>query len=562
MRKFFFIALAWCVSCAYAQVPKWASKARKGIISIITYNKDNKILHTGNGFFVKDNGTAVADYGLFVDAQRAVVIDADGKEHAVDCILGANSIYDVVKFRIKTDKKVEPLALATSPSATGSTVFLLPYASQKDGVPQRGTVDASTKVEGKYTYYTLHLKTGEKNMSCPVANTNGEIVGMIQKSADNKTPDNSYAVDAHFAADLSLTALSGMDYALNSIGIRKGLPENEEQAQVYLMMKASGAPETYSSLINDYVAQFPDSHEGYLRRATFRITQNKDKNQEQYKLADEDIKKAIEVSKRKDDAYYNASKLIFQTVASGISYPEWNMEKALQYIAEAIKLNPLPLYTQTEGDLYFAMKEYVKAYDCYDKVNHSNLRSAESLFSAARTKQLMGDNDNALALMDSTVRSFGDVLTIKAAPYLFQRGQMKAAMGKYREAVADYNEYEKLAPGNASAEFYYIREQAEMQCRLYQQALNDIEKAVGMQPQEVAFIVEQVSLYTRFNQLDKAVEAAQKGLKLDDKNPDLYRMLGFCQLQLKQKAEGKKNLEKAKELGDKNAEDIIKKYAK
>ena len=198
----------------------------------------------------------------------------------------------------------------------------------------------------------------------------------------------------------------------------------------------------------------------------------------------------------------------------------------------------------------------------YDRVNHSELRSAESLFSAARTKQLMGSQDEALALMDSTVAFFGDLLTEKAAPYVFQRAQMKVEAGKFREAVADYNEYEKLVLGKASAEFFYVREQAEMQCRLYQQALDDIEKAVEMDPKQVLYVVEQVALYTRFSQFDKAVEAARKGIALAPDNADLYRMLGFGQIQLKQKEEGKKNLLKAKELGDPNAQTLLDKYAK
>ena len=199
------------------------------------------------------------------------------------------------------------------------------------------------------------------------------------------------------------------------------------------------------------------------------------------------------------------------------------LQRAMQLIEEAIKLRPLPLYVQTQGDLYFGMKDYAKAYECYDRVNHSELRSAESLFSAARTKQVMGANDEALALMDSTVAFFGPLLTEKAAPYVFQRAQMKASIGKYREAVADYNEYERLVLGKANAEFFFIREQAEMQCRLYQQALDDIEKAVEMDPKQVAYIIEQVALYTRFSQFDKAVEAARRGIELAPDNADLYR---------------------------------------
>lgn len=559
MKQILIFIFTLFASLGYAQTPKWVNKAKKAIVSIITYDKDNKIISTGNGFFVKPNGTGVADYGLFDGAQRAVVINSDGKEFPIDCILGANSMYDVVKFRIKTDKEVDFVTLAKEPSPLGSTIYLLPYASQKENTLERGTVDAVTQIEGKYQYYTLHLKTTEKTVSCPITNANGEVIGMIQKSADPNST-TSYALEASFAADLTMNALSRMDYTLNSIGIRKGLPEDEEQAQVFLMMSNSLKPEAYFELINEYITQFPNSQDGYFNRANFYIDNYKD--EEHYKLAEEDIEKAIEVSSKKDDAYYNACKIAYQAVAKNIQYPAWNLEKAMEYIEKAYQINPLPLYIQVQGDIFFAMKDYEKAYTCYDKVNQSSLRSAESLFSAARTKQIMGANEEALALMDSTVNSFGTLLTEKAAPYVFQRAQMKASMEKYREAVLDYNEYEKLTLGKATAEFYYIREQAEMQCRLYQQALNDIEKAVSMDPKQIVYIVEQVALYTRFSQFDKAIEAAQKGLTLAPDNADLYRMMGFSQIQLKQQEEGKKNLLKAKELGDKNAETILQKYSK
>ncbi len=558
MKKLLLATLCMLGLWTHAQTPKWVNQARKAIISIVTYDKDNKIMNNGNGFFVKTDGTAVSDYSLFDGASRAVVISSEGKEYPVDCILGANSMYDIIKFRIQTDKEVDALTLAASPATVGSTVFLLPYASQKEITMERGTVDACTQVEGKYNYYTLHLQTNDKAVSCPITNAEGQVLGMIQKSADANTA-NSYAVDAAFAAELTLNALSRVDPALNSIGIRKGLPEKEDDAQVYLLMSSSMPADDYLALINDYIRQFPNSHEGYLRRASFNMDQ---KDEEHYKMADEDLAKAIEVSTQKDDAYYNVCKLVYQAVANGIQYPEWTLEKAMQCIEEAIKLNPLPIYIQTQGDLYFGMKNYEKAYECYDRVNHSDLRSAESLFSAARTKQVMGANEEALALMDSTVAFFGPLLTEKAAPYVFQRAQMKAALEKYRDAVTDYNEYERLVLGKANAEFFYIREQAEMQCRLYQQALDDIEKAVSMDPKQVLYIVEQVALYTRFSQFDKAVEAAQKGIALAPDNADLYRMLGFGQIQLKQNEAGKQNLLKAKELGDPNAEKLLEKYAK
>ena len=53
------------------ELPKWADKAKKAVFSIVTYDKENKIKNTGNGFYIDNNGTALSDYSLFEDAERA-----------------------------------------------------------------------------------------------------------------------------------------------------------------------------------------------------------------------------------------------------------------------------------------------------------------------------------------------------------------------------------------------------------------------------------------------------------------------------------------------------------
>ena len=107
MKKVLLIlACGIAAQLSYAQAtPKWAGKAKKAVFSIVTYDKDNKIKNTGNGFYINENGTAVSDYTLFEGAERAVIINADSKELPVLRILGANSMYDIVKFNTETDKK-------------------------------------------------------------------------------------------------------------------------------------------------------------------------------------------------------------------------------------------------------------------------------------------------------------------------------------------------------------------------------------------------------------------------------------------------------------------------
>ena len=45
--------LAFCTGTAQT-LPKWANQAKKAVFSVITYNKDNKILNTGNGFYIDE----------------------------------------------------------------------------------------------------------------------------------------------------------------------------------------------------------------------------------------------------------------------------------------------------------------------------------------------------------------------------------------------------------------------------------------------------------------------------------------------------------------------------
>lgn len=106
-------------------------QSTKSRFSVITYTKDNKILNTGNGFYIDEQGTAVSDYSLFKGADHAVIVTAEGKELPITFILGANDMYDVVKFRTEVNKKSEALQPATQASPVSSTVYLLPYSTQK-----------------------------------------------------------------------------------------------------------------------------------------------------------------------------------------------------------------------------------------------------------------------------------------------------------------------------------------------------------------------------------------------------------------------------------------------
>mgnify|MGYP002603662822 FL=1 len=560
------LALFFLVQGSMAQTPKWVEKAKRAVFSVVTYDKNDKMLNTGNGFFVSEDGLALSDFSLFKGAERAVVVTADGKQMPVSRILGANDMYDVIKFRVAiTEKKVPALVVAKTAPVTGADAWMLPYSTQKSIACVSGKVKEVSKVAGEYHYYTLSMQMKDKMVSCPVMNAEGQVFGIAQKSSGLDTITTCYAAGAAFAMAQKINALSLGDATLRSIGIRKGLPETEDQALVYLFMASSQmSGDDYGKLLDDFIAQFPNNADGYLRRANYYIAKGKD-DQSWYDKAVDDFNRALKVAQKKDDAYYNIGKMMYsyQLSKPEKTYKDWTYDTALENVRQAIAIDPLPVYIQMEGDILFAKQDYAGALAAYEKVNASNLASPATFFSAAKTKELMkSDPKEVLALMDSCIARCPQPITAELAPYLLERAQMYMNNDQARNAMLDYDAYYKAVNGQVNDLFYYYREQAALKARQYQRALDDIVKAVELSPKDLTYRAEHAVVNLRVGRYEESMKILNEILKDEPKYGEAYRLLGLCQIQLKKTDEACGNFNKAKELGDPNVDELIKKYCK
>mgnify|MGYP000835972471 FL=1 len=549
-----------------AQTPKWVEKAKRAVFSVVTYDKNDKMLNTGNGFFVSEDGLALSDYTLFKGAERAVVITSEGKQMPVGLILGANDMYDVIKFRVAiTEKKVPALIVAKTAPAVGADAWMLPYSTQKSIACVTGKVKEVSKVAGEYHYYTLGMQMKDKMVSCPVMNAEGQVFGIAQKSSGIDTVTTCYAAGAAFAMAQKISALSLGDAALKKIGIRKGLPETEDQALVYLFMASSSlSGDDYEKLLDDFIRQFPANADGYLRRANYYAAKGKD-DQAWYDKAVADFNQALKVAQKKDDVYYNIGKLMYayQLSKPEKTYKDWTYDTALQNVRQAIAIDPLPIYIQMEGDILFAQQDYAGALAAYEKVNASNIASPATFFSAAKTKELAkGDPKEVVALMDSCIARCPQPITADFAPYLLERAQMNMNAGQPRNAMLDYDAYHTAVKGEVNDVFYYYREQAALKARQFQRALDDIVKAIEMNPTDLTYQAEHAVVNLRVGRYEEAIQILDNILKADPKYAEAYRLLGLCQIQLKKTDEACGNFKKAKDLGDPNVDELITKYCK
>ena len=256
--------------------------------------------------------------------------------------MGANDLYDVIKFKTGVNKKSATLDPAVQGGKTGEQIYLLPYSTQKSVEGQTGTITKVDTISNESLYYTLNMKTTEKTVSCPIMNAEGQVIGMLQKNTEADSPE-SYAIGISFVKGLSISALSGTDMALNSIGIKKGLPEDESQALVYLYISSSQLNgEDYLELLNDFISRYPNNMEGYLRRASFYLSQ-----EGRGADAEKDLKEMFNVATKKEEAHYNAAKLLYDynlSLGEKQPYSDWNFDKALKEINEAVALAPEGLY--------------------------------------------------------------------------------------------------------------------------------------------------------------------------------------------------------------------------
>lgn len=556
MRRTLICIMAALALCAAQAQPGWVKKAAKAVFTLKTFDADGNLIASSNGFFVGEQGEALSSFAPFKGAARAVVIDTKGNEMPVASIIGANSTYDVAKFRVEA-KSTAPLAIAAANAAEGSAVWLLPYSTKKSPDCIEGRVSKIETFQGSYAYYTVGMKGIENSVSCPLFNANGEVIGLIQQPVDAKDTTN-YAVSAAFANSLKTNGLSINDATLNSTSIKKELPDELNQAVLTLYVADSVLDSAaYAATVNDFIAKFPNAADGYISRAQLSV------GAQDYAAADADMQQAIKVADKKDDAHFNYAKLMYQKLmfADAKPYDKWTFDAAAAEARAAYDINKVSLYRQLEAQIRFAQKRYDEAYSIYSELLGGDMRNAETYFAAARCKEMMSDTTAMLALLDSAVNTFSKPYLKSAAPYILARAQALLSMKEYRKAVVDFNEYEKLMPTEVNANFYYIRARAEIDGHIYQAALNDLATAIGKDPKNTLYYCEKASLEIRVNLFDDAIKTAGQCIAVDPKLGEGYMFLGLAQCLKGDKATGRQNLQKAKDLGDTQAQELIDKYA-
>lgn len=548
-----------------AQVPKTLKQVRNATYTVRTYDADGNALRTGRGFFVP-GGDFITSYALLPHCAKAEIVDSKGRSYAISKVMGASDTYDVVRLQTAPVKKRVSAPTDTTAAMEHTSLFLPALGKEKKVHDEWLKVVNTEQVAGGYAYYTLQHAGAEALSHRPLLDTSGNVVAIVQPSTDADTV--LYALDIRYALDLAVKALSVNDPAYRAIALRKALPADTAQALVSLYLASEHTDAALrAEVIDEFISMFPGSSEGYLSRAAHRIALGTDST---YALAEADHGKALaQAADKADEVHFRIAKQILSVALdTTIRYKDWDLARVIAEIDKARAINPLPVYAQQQGDIYITLKDYAAAYEKYMEVNHSAMGTPDTwLRTAYIVEQRAGEGDRELsvALIDSAVsraqltmeKSAFSIQNSSPAPYVLERALLKARYGMHRQAVADYNLYEELVGTVSTDRFYYLREQSEAAGRMYQQALDDIKRAIALAPQQPVYLLELASLNVRIARYAEALPILEALVAAFPNDTDCNRLLGFCHIQLGNKSRGIPYLEKAAAMGDGNAAALL-----
>ena len=544
------ISLVFGVSTSLFAQPAAVKKAADAAFTLTTFKADGSILATSNGVCISTDGIAVSPWKPFIGADKAVIVDSKGQKHDVECLLGANEIYDIAKFQVSGKTAAAPLATTVS---AGDEVWLTPIL--KSGNAEKANVTSVEKFMDKYNYAILSSSATDKMNGVPVFDKKGQVIGLYNKSGDSQS-----STDANYAKDFVLKGLSQNDVTLRQSDIRIGLPNTLEEAVVALMLSSEKPANIHEAIVNEFITKFPQSNDGYYALANIQIAKGEVAN------ADKTMQTAIGKVTAKDEAHYNFARLIyrnafipeFEEKAKAIG---WTLDKALDEVQKAQSAKANDAYRHLQAQITYAKGDYAKAYTDFEALTKTKFNNPELYLEMAQSRQHLGGTDQEiLDLLNKSIELCDTPYVSTSAPYFYTRGQQLEKMGEYRKAVQDYYTYEYFNQGRLGAAFYYMREQCEVKGRMWQQALQDILVASQLDPKEALYPTEAGSLLLRLNKLDAAMSAAQQAIQLDAAQPDAYLILGIAQCESKQKESGIKNIQKAKGLGNTQADTFLQKY--
>jgi TonB family protein len=161
---------------------KIAARVQPAVVSISVFEPSGKLLRTGTGLFVSNDGRVLTTRSLLEGAAHAIVKTSDNRIHNVTGILTDNATDDLALLNMETKDSVTSITPNTVvPIEEGAQIAIVQSASGRAKVPVlEGTISKKHKaVSGEWV--ELSTAVAGDAMGAPVVNETGEVIGLVTR---------------------------------------------------------------------------------------------------------------------------------------------------------------------------------------------------------------------------------------------------------------------------------------------------------------------------------------------------------------------------------------------
>jgi len=400
-------------------------KVKPCVVLIETFDKDNKLIGRGSGFFIDNKGRLITNHHVVKGAYSATIKTSTGKEYPVQGIVAKDTEADIVKLVVNLpDANITFLNLSVNVPSEGEDIVVIGNPLGLESTVSTGIVSAVRDIPafGKIIQITAPISSGSSGS--PVINSKGEVIG-IATLVVTEGQNLNFAIPSDKILALKETAKTPLlkEYtaattdandaqSLYERGVKELWQENWSAALTYFQKAKETNPQDADTwaLI------------GYCYGSLGR-----------YQDAIESYKQAIRIEPDYAVAHYNL----------GVTYGSLGRyQDAIESYKQAIRIKPDFAEAHCNlGVAYGILGRYEDAVEAFKQVIRINPDLVEAHY-------LLGITYGKLGRYQDEIESFKQAIRIKPdfAEAHYNLGVAYGELGRWQDAVESFKQAIRIKP--------------------------------------------------------------------------------------------------------------------
>jgi tetratricopeptide (TPR) repeat protein len=436
-------------------------KVKPSVVLIETFDKDNKPLGQGSGFFVNNKGHIVTNHHVIKDAYRATVKTSSGNEYPVEGIVAKDTEVDIVKLVVNIpDANIIFLNISTKSPSEGEDIIIIGSPLGLESSVSTGIVSAvrDIPVFGKILQITAPISHGSSGS--PVINTKGEVIG-IATLTFTEGQNLNFAIPSDKIIALKeiaqtpifseLTADSNDAQSFLDKGLKELWQENWSDALTYFQKAKEKNPQdadvwVYIGYCYGRLGYWQDAIEAYKQAIRIKPDYAEAHNNlgnaygslGRYQESIESCKQAISIKPDLAKAHYNL----------GFAYRELgHYQEAIESYKQAIRIKPdFAEAHYNLGATYGELGRYQEAIEAYKQTIRIKPDYADAHYNLGFTYSRLGRYQDAIEAFKQAIRIKPDY-----AEAHYNLGLAYRELGRWQEAIEAFKQAIRIKPDYAEA---------------------------------------------------------------------------------------------------------------